>query len=97
MTRRADGHADWCARGHHCAAALGEHRAEPIAVALPGARGVLTRVRDRDGREYAEIRIRIALDPAEPTARTQLLTALTDLRALVSRAAPRPRPRRHAA
>jgi hypothetical protein len=82
------GHFDWCARGHHCG--LGEHRARPITVDLPMAgRGVLTRVGDRNGRQYAEIRLRVALPEGEPLARRYLVDLLTRLPALVdSGAAP---------
>lgn len=87
-------HTDWCARDHQCGTA-GEHRANPITVVLPGhARATLTRVRDADGREYAEIRARLALSPGEPYARRQLFTLLAGLRDLVARAASgRPAPR----
>ncbi len=87
MTRRPGGaHTAWCAADHRCN--LAEHRSEEIVVQLPGhGRAVLTRVRDDQGREYGEIRARIALDGDEYAARVQLRTALTDLRALLSRAA----------
>jgi hypothetical protein len=87
MTRRAGAaHTEWCAADHRCN--LAEHRSDEIVVNLPGyGRAVLTRVRDDQGREYGEIRARIALDPDEYAARVQLRTALTDLRALISRAA----------
>ncbi len=87
MTRRTGrAHTAWCAGDHRCN--LAEHRSEEIVVQLPGyGRAVLTRVRDDSGREYGEIRARIALDGDEYAARVQLRTALTDLRALLSRAA----------
>jgi hypothetical protein len=87
VTRRPGGaHTAWCAADHRCN--LAEHRSEEIVVQLPGhGRAVLTRVRDDQGREYGEIRARIALDGDEYAARVQLRTALTDLRALLSRAA----------
>jgi hypothetical protein len=87
MSRRPSTiHTDWCGRDHRCN--LAEHRSEEIVVNLPGyGRAVLTRVRDAKGREYGEIRARIALDLDEYAARVQLRTALTDLRALLSRAA----------
>ena len=79
-------HTPWCAADHRCN--LAEHRSDEIVVQLPGyGRAVLTRVRDQHGREHAEIRARIALDADEYAARVQLRTALTDLRALLSRAA----------
>ena len=84
--RTATAHTGWCAADHRCN--LTEHRSDDIVVELPGhGRAVLTRVRDDRGREYGEIRTRIALDTDEYTARVQLRTALTDLRALLSRAA----------
>jgi hypothetical protein len=99
MSRRWLGaeHPDWCARGHLCG--LGEHRAEPVVIDVPGhGRAVLGRAQDADGRQYAEIRLRIALHPAEPVARRQLASALCDLRALITRATnPRPRPNGRAA
>jgi hypothetical protein len=87
VTRRtARRHTAWCARDHRCN--LAEHRSDEIVVELPGyGRAVLTRVADDNGREYGEIRARIALDTDEYAARVQLRTALTDLRALLSRAA----------
>ncbi|RZU48863.1 hypothetical protein EV385_0592 [Krasilnikovia cinnamomea] len=87
MGRHARGaHTGWCAADHRCN--LTEHRSDDLVVTLPGfGRAVLTRVRDERGREYGELRARIALDGDEYTARVQLRTALTDLRALLSRAA----------
>lgn len=77
------GHTTWCARNHQCG--LGEHRADPITIDVSGhGRAVLTRVRTDDGREYAEVRIRVALVPVESTARRQLLTLLTGLRDLIT-------------
>ncbi|MFE7869210.1 hypothetical protein ACFUYE_02535 [Micromonospora humida] len=94
---RGTGHTGWCARGHRCN--LGEHRSEEIVIDLPGhARAVLVRVRTVAGREHAEIRLRVALAPAEPAARRQLAGLLGDLRHVVTRAtvAARPTPRRAA-
>jgi hypothetical protein len=93
MSRRPDLHTDWCARDHRCNHA--EHRSDAIMVDLPGhGRAVLTRVRTADGREHAELRLRVALAPAEPAARRQLAAILTSARDLVTRAAaigyPRP-------
>jgi hypothetical protein len=86
VNRRATGHTSWCAKDHRCN--LAEHRSDEIVVEMPGhGRAVLTRVRDARGREYGEIRARIALDADEYAARIQLRTALTDLRVLLSRAA----------
>lgn len=97
MTARAGrtGHTNFCARDHRCN--LGEHRSAEIVVDLPGhGRAVLTRVRTTAGRHHAEIRIRVALAPAEPAARRQLLGLLADVRDTVTRAlaAGRPAPRR---
>ncbi|RZU51912.1 hypothetical protein EV385_3748 [Krasilnikovia cinnamomea] len=84
--RNRAAHTGWCAADHRCN--LTEHRSDDLLVTIPGhGRAILTRVRDGHGREYGEIRARIALDPDEYTARVQLRTALTDLRALLSRAA----------
>jgi hypothetical protein len=86
VTRRGTPHTAWCARGHRCN--LAEHRSEEIVVELPGhGRAVLARIRDDQGREYGEIRARIALHPHQPVARRQLADALTDLRGLLTRAA----------
>ncbi|MEV0727715.1 hypothetical protein [Polymorphospora sp. NPDC050346] len=96
MRRRARPHTDWCARDHRCN--LAEHRSEEIVVELPGhGRAVLTRVLVDGGGEYADVRLRIALTPVEPTARRQLGTLLGDLRTLVTRAAlaGRPTPARY--
>ncbi|MGC5054552.1 hypothetical protein ACLQ2S_24230 [Micromonospora sp. DT48] len=94
MTRRPPGHTDWCGRDHRCN--LGEHRSEEIVVDISGhARAVLVRVRSAAGRDHAEIRVRVALAPAELAARRQLVGLLGDLRHAVTRAAiaARPRPR----
>ncbi|RKR89539.1 hypothetical protein BDK92_3893 [Micromonospora pisi] len=96
MTRHL-AHTDWCARDHRCN--LSEHRSESIVVDLPGhGRAVLTRVQVSNGRQHAEIRVRVALAVTEPAARRQLAGLLTDLRQVVTRAAiaARPRPRRAA-
>lgn len=83
---RHNHHTTWCARGHHCG--LGEHRSEEIVVDLPGrARAVLVRVRANNGREHAEIRIRVALAATELAARRQLTGLLSDVRQAVTRAA----------
>ncbi|RGC66404.1 hypothetical protein C5N14_23695 [Micromonospora sp. MW-13] len=84
-------HTGWCARDHRCN--LGEHRSDEILVDLPGhARAVLVRVRASDGREHAEIRVRVALADVDPAARRQLGTLLAGLRDLVTRAAAIRRP-----
>ncbi|MDG4818261.1 hypothetical protein O7628_22520 [Micromonospora sp. WMMD956] len=89
------GHTGWCGRDHRCN--LGEHRSEEIVIDLPGhGRAVLVRVRTAAGREHAEVRVRVALAPAEIAARRQLLGLLGDLADTVTRAAVagRPRPRK---
>jgi hypothetical protein len=64
---------------------LGEHRANPITVNLPWVQtGLLTRVGDKHGRQYAEIRLRVALHRDESRARVQLIALLTRLRMLMS-------------
>lgn len=91
------GHTGWCAEDHRCN--LHEHRSEAILVDLPGhGRAVLVRVRAADGREHAEVRLRVALAPAEPAARRQLAGLLVDVRRTVTRAvaAARPAPKRAA-
>jgi hypothetical protein len=78
-------HTDWCAAGHRCN--LGEHRADPLVVDVPGlGRALLTRVRAADGREHAEVTLTVALAAAEPVARGQLLGLARDLGAVISRA-----------
>lgn len=79
-------HPGWCAADHRCN--LAEHRSPEIVVDLPGhGRAVLTRVRAADGSEHAEIRLRVALGDTDDVARHQLRTVLTDLRAVLTRAA----------
>src|SRR5690606_35852859 len=82
---RPGGHPDWCARGHRCG--LGEHRSAPITLDRPG-RGVvvLTRVLAADGREHAEIRLRVALAPGG-RARSHLGLVVSGLASLLSRVA----------
>ncbi|MBL6277206.1 hypothetical protein JMF97_13665 [Micromonospora fiedleri] len=96
MNRRStrDGHTDWCGRDHRCG--LGEHRSDEIVVDAGRARAVLVRVRTAAGRDHAEVRVRVALAPAELAARRQLVGLLDDMRQAVTRAAiaARPRPRR---
>lgn len=84
MTGTTNAHTTWCARGHRCA--LGEHRSDPIVADVPGlARAVLVRVRAADGKEHAEIRVRLALDRSDLTARDQLRLLLAGLRTLLVR------------
>ncbi|GAA0720703.1 hypothetical protein Drose_06970 [Dactylosporangium roseum] len=78
-------HTDWCAGGHRCN--LGEHRADPLTIDVPGlGRALLTRVRGRDGREHAEVTLTVALAADEPRARGQLLGLARDLTAVIERA-----------
>jgi hypothetical protein len=77
-------HTDWCAQGHHCN--LSEHRSESVVVDIPHrARGVLTRVMDDQGAQYAEVRIRVALhSTSDRIARRQLHDLLTGVRIVLS-------------
>jgi hypothetical protein len=86
-----DWHPQWCARGHACG--LGEHRAAPVTLRVPG-RGsvVLTRVLGADGRQHAEVRTTIALAPDEPAARVHLAHILTELDTHLRRVVRPPRP-----
>jgi hypothetical protein len=71
-------HQPWCAGGHRCG--LGEHRAEPVTVDLPGVgRLVLTRVLGADGRQYAEVRATAALPAEDGWARVRLMELLRRL------------------
>jgi len=89
-TGRADGHTEWWARDHRCN--LAEHRADDIVISIPGhGRALLTRVRADDGRDHAEIRIRLALSPVEGMARRQLSSLLTGIHTLVGDVVRRPR------
>lgn len=72
-------HPAWCAADHRCG--IGEHRAEPYRVDADGM--VLTRVQDRTGRQWAEVRIRLPLDVDERAARWQLARLVQLLRALM--------------
>lgn len=84
MSRRTL-HPEWCTGGHRCQ--LGEHRAAPLPVSLPGVgRAVLTRVESSDGRQHAEITITVALSAAEPAARRQLAGLIKDLHTTITRA-----------
>jgi hypothetical protein len=64
----------------------------------PHGRAVVCRTRTENGREYAEVRLWVALAPDEKPARRQLLAMLTGLRVLLGRVAlaaqPAPYPHR---
>lgn len=80
-------HPGWCARDHTCG--LGEHRAAPIRIDLPGAgSAVLTRIGTTTGAQYAEIRLSVTLPHLEPAARLRLTALLTHLHTLISPARP---------
>jgi hypothetical protein len=81
---RVGEHPGWCARGQHCG--LGEHRAQPVILDLPGqGRVVLTRVLAADGQQHAEVRTRIVLAAGEDASRAHLMRILTDLEAHLQR------------
>ena len=83
LRRDPTGHTAWCARDHRCN--LNEHRSAELIADLPGAgRAIITRIRDANGREYAEIRARIPLHHTETGARWQLTTALRLIRELLA-------------
>ena len=77
-------HPDWCAHGHQCG--LGEHRAQPVSLRVPG-RGVivLTRVLSADGGQHVEIRTRLRLAEGEKHARAHLARILVELEAHLGR------------
>jgi len=77
-------HPDWCTHGHQCG--LGEHRAQPVSLRVPG-RGVivLTRVLSADGRQHVEIRTRLSLADGERPARAHLARILVELEAHLRR------------
>ncbi|MCX5121245.1 hypothetical protein OG992_29110 [Micromonospora sp. NBC_00362] len=77
-------HPDWCARGHLCG--MGEHRAQPVTLRVPG-RGVvvLTRVLAADGSQHAEIRTRISLAAGDTNARAHLMRIVTEFDAALRR------------
>ncbi|GAB7049375.1 hypothetical protein [Catenuloplanes indicus] len=87
-------HPDWCAADHRCG--LNEHRSAEIIVDLARhGRGVVTRTRTENGREYAEVRLWVPLARREVAARRQLLTMLSGLRVLLGRVAVAARPSPH--
>ena len=66
---------------------LGEHRAQPVTL-VSERRGVvvLTRVLAADGRQHAEVRIRITLATGEAATRVHLARLIVALQALLKRA-----------
>jgi hypothetical protein len=79
---RPDLHPAWCAQGHRCH--LGEHRARPVTIHTPGAgSAVLTRVRNANGVQHAEIRLSVSLPADEPAARQRLVELVWELHALL--------------
>jgi hypothetical protein len=78
LRRLVDEHTDWCAGGHRCG--LGEHRADPVVVELPGVgRLMLIRVQGADGRQHAEIRATVRLPEHDGYARLRLVDLLARL------------------
>src|SRR3954447_1589974 len=76
-------HTDWCARDHRCN--LTEHRGPELIADLPRrGRAVVTRIRDANGREYAEVRARIPLHHTETGARWQVAATLSLMRDLLA-------------
>ncbi|GHJ43303.1 hypothetical protein Cs7R123_06450 [Catellatospora sp. TT07R-123] len=76
----ADGHPDWCARAHHCAADRGgQHASVPEVWDTDQGRYVATRHRDRRGRDHVELRVvlRLADDDATAQAQARHLLAVT--------------------
>ncbi|WP_430501270.1 hypothetical protein ACQRWP_06700 [Micromonospora trifolii] len=77
-------HPDWCARGHACG--LGEHRAQPVTLRVPGhGVVVLTRVLAADGSQHAEIRTRISLAAGDTNARSHLMRIVSEFDAALRR------------
>jgi hypothetical protein len=71
-------HPEWCAHTHACG--LGEHRARPVRLEVPGrASVVLTRVMGTSGRQHVEIRTSVTLAPGDEAARAHLAHVLTEL------------------
>lgn len=84
-------HPAWCARGHRCG--LGEHRAAPIVVRVPGAgRAVITRARAVDGHDRAEVLLSVPLSDVEGRARWQLGVLLAGMGRVLGRAQKAARP-----
>jgi hypothetical protein len=82
-------HPDWCAHTHACG--LGEHRARPVRLEVPGrASVVLTRVEDSTGRQHVEIRTSVTLAAGDHAARAHLAHILTELETHLRRVARQP-------
>ena len=78
-------HPTWCPADERCQ--LGEHRSTPIVTDVPGAgRAVVTRVLARDGREWAEVRVRLELSDVDARARWQLTVLLRSVGQALGRA-----------
>jgi len=91
-------HTPWCAKDHRCAVLLGEHRAREIVIDSPGAgRALLTRVLAVNGKQHAEIRLRIVLPANETAARNRLAALLTHLQTLIGPSTTTKHPVRRAA
>lgn len=60
-------HPTWCGRAHVCSAdrSGGEHRSHPLTFDAGPATMVATRISTRDGREFMELRVVVAL-PTDP-------------------------------
>lgn len=81
---RGVAHPAWCGQTR---CTLGEHRSDPLLVDVDGAgRAVVTRVLGVDGRQWAEVRVRLALSEVEPRARWQVLRLLHLLRVTLAEA-----------
>jgi hypothetical protein len=92
MTRTA--HTGWCAADHRCG--LGEHRGAEIVVDLGRhGRAAVSRTQTANGRQFAEVRLWVALAPGEAPTRRQLLAMLSGLRVLLGRVAVAARPAPH--
>jgi len=90
VARPGTGHPNWCAGGHHCGLGLGEHRAAPVRLGIPGrASTALTRVLAADGRQHVEITTSVALAAGDGPAREHLARILTELDAHLQRLARR--------
>lgn len=82
LKRKATAHTSWCAQGHHCD--LSYHRSDVMLVNTPGAGQVVaTRVRNNQGKEWAEVTINLPLHSTETGASWQLRGLLTGLERLL--------------